>query len=796
MQRNRIVVPWLAAVFLLLCAASTRAATIAWTRLGPPGPYGAVATAEPEPGHTRSLVFAGFFGDNVSGPAVLRSDDGGSTWQRTIPYRCYSLAAVPAAPGTIYAATDNGLFRSEDYGYNWALVTPLVRTWIAVNTGNDNILYGDFLRSLDRGQTWAPVPGLAANWAGADFHLKVSAGNPNFLIAYLGGISVVSQDGGETWTGLPDDSGGFYSVEADPIDPRFYYVGFCNILHRYYPGGSERIITSGDLLAFAVDPSSRNKVFLSAQFGEFWYSGDYGVTWSPLNSVGGEILFYGRMIVDGPEQLLYLPTGTGLYTTSTAALASPAPKVKTGSPYTGEYLSGTYVRTNTFTLGDEVVFRATILDRSTSQPVAGAMAYFSAGRDNVLSGPSNDSGLVEARWSPPADNVYNVTVTKVIPPAGMDWDGKAGTAFRFTVGPTVGVGNPVTGRYEGTTFVPATGFVIGDEIVLRTTVTDRETKLPVAGATVNFHIQPLVLLDLRSGPSNAEGVAEVRWVATAGSTYDNNYQVFSNNVVPPPGYFYDGYSGYSRFTVKTATAGTDSLVTGRYDGTTFVPAGGFTTRDAIVFRVAVVNRATGAPVPGATVTFSVTGPSAATVTSGASNAGGFAEATWSTATPGSGYAVDVKSMTLPTGYTWDGVRPGTGFGVTQATVTADPPVIGRLQTVKKVVTFVPTDNVAAGGTITFRTTLHVTGTQTPVPGATATFTVTGPEPSTDVVATVAAVTDAAGMAEGKWATVAPSRKGTGGTPKGIYRVTITGVTTPPDLSWDSVVPAADTVKVY
>jgi hypothetical protein len=76
------------------------------------------------------------------------------------------------------------------------------------------------------------------------------------------------------------------------------------------------------------------------------------------------------------------------------------------------------------------------------------------------------------------------------------------------------------------------------------------------------------------------------------------------------------------------------------------------------------------PVANATVEILITGPETTTLTSGPSDATGWAEATWSTRAPGKRkpgttpgtYTATTKSVTA-SGYDWDGVTTSTGFTI-------------------------------------------------------------------------------------------------------------------------------------
>ena len=135
-------------------------------------------------------------------------------------------------------------------------------------------------------------------------------------------------------------------------------------------------------------------------------------------------------------------------------------------------------------------------------------------------------------------------------------------------------------------------------------------------------------------------------------------------------------SGYSNVVCATpdnqAQAGVTAMETGFYSGKgknrTFNPATTFAPGDEVTVRVRVVD-AGGAPVAGAVVDLEISGPEAHSLTSGQSDADGWAEATWNTQKPnkrGQGgtaagdYTATVSGLTAD-GFVWDGVPTATGF---------------------------------------------------------------------------------------------------------------------------------------
>src|SRR5262245_31137367 len=73
----------------------------------------------------RGRVYAGVIFDRTNG-GLFVSEDGGGAWRQSTngmgASDVYSIYQSDSNPATIYAGTNNGLFRSDDRGRNWALV--------------------------------------------------------------------------------------------------------------------------------------------------------------------------------------------------------------------------------------------------------------------------------------------------------------------------------------------------------------------------------------------------------------------------------------------------------------------------------------------------------------------------------------------------------------------------------------------------------------------------------------------------------------------------------------------------
>lgn len=194
-------------------------------------PAGATIVA-PAPSDPQ-VVYAG-------GSRVYRSDDGGDTWQDSLPFPSSGRASVrrmsvlevdPLNPMRVYAANESGLFRSEDGGVRWKRLHQGLFSAVqslAFDPANPLTLYAGTLagvaKSVDGGRNWTvPVMDVGFIPRGSPIvlpdsrfqifpsntdgipDLHVLSNNPRRLLA--GGDSIVrSEDGGNSWTPVGSSS--------------------------------------------------------------------------------------------------------------------------------------------------------------------------------------------------------------------------------------------------------------------------------------------------------------------------------------------------------------------------------------------------------------------------------------------------------------------------------------------------------------------------------------------------------------------------------------------------------------
>lgn len=170
--------------------------------------------------------------DKVPGPVILRTDDGGKTWERVeIPYQWSELADVAFFGDTGFAMGQSMALRSADRGKTWSTFNPGARGGVLKilrQSDRKGVLIGldgSVVRTEDAGETWqaVPVPGKGHLYCGhfPDPDNGFVAGQMEMM---------TTKDGGQTWELLKNSPSEIYELWfATPL--KGYAFG------RAYSGG-------------------------------------------------------------------------------------------------------------------------------------------------------------------------------------------------------------------------------------------------------------------------------------------------------------------------------------------------------------------------------------------------------------------------------------------------------------------------------------------------------------------------------------------------------------------------------
>ncbi len=206
-------------------------------------------------GHIRT--YRGFYGIGV-----LKSVDGGATWQQSLNFSQSNLEGVfdmlinPLKPSTVWAATTDGLYRSFNSGGDWTKVhSVLMTTDLAMKPGDTSTLYiacGNFASSgtglYKSTNAGAVTPTFTKLTSGLPAYtgmarIAISTANTSRIFASIGhdpGTSTkfglyVSTNQGSTWkkattTNIINGQGWYaHDVVIDPANANTVYWGEIDI---------------------------------------------------------------------------------------------------------------------------------------------------------------------------------------------------------------------------------------------------------------------------------------------------------------------------------------------------------------------------------------------------------------------------------------------------------------------------------------------------------------------------------------------------------------------------------------
>jgi photosystem II stability/assembly factor-like uncharacterized protein len=230
---------------------------------------------------------------------------GVNRWTSGTPYwgprYCWQITPHPRVPGLLFAATSDGMLRSDDRGATWR---PILRRSqvalfsMAIDPRSDRVLYaasldGGVLRSRDGGATWAPASDSSAPYVNT---LAISPSAPERLFAAESGTNPTiyrSLDSGASWTGvLTVPSAGEIVVHPTNSSIVLATAGIEGIMMSTDGGShwspSNRGLPALDARSIAFDSVEPQRLYL-VDSGAVYRSTDGGSSWTLV--LGGSIAF-------------------------------------------------------------------------------------------------------------------------------------------------------------------------------------------------------------------------------------------------------------------------------------------------------------------------------------------------------------------------------------------------------------------------------------------------------------------------------------------------------------------------
>ena len=163
------------------------------------------------------------------GNIYYRSEDGGATWTAGAEgLNVGSIIQILPMSASLYAATDQGLFRSDDRGVHWyrLLGDPILQ--IAADPSAAGTLYvarfgaTSMAKTVDGGATWIDLDPQAPAFPGIA-SVAIDPGRPSTI--YAAGSRVYrSDDGGMTWSASDPVPNAINSLAVDPANTSIVYA--------------------------------------------------------------------------------------------------------------------------------------------------------------------------------------------------------------------------------------------------------------------------------------------------------------------------------------------------------------------------------------------------------------------------------------------------------------------------------------------------------------------------------------------------------------------------------------------
>lgn len=212
----------------------------------------------------------GYFSNSIG---VLKSIDGGQNWASTGTLGMSSYLKIgrllidPNNNQVLIAATNDGIYRSQNAGASWQQVSTIDATDLEFKPGNSGTVYAagrDFQISTNNGLNWTTITnGVPSYSAVIRLAIAVSPADPDYV--YM----LAADYNGFGFYGLYLSTNGGTSFNTQSTSP--------NVLGWSSTGGD----TGGQgfyTLSLAVSPTNKNEVMVGGV--NIWRSLDAGVSWN------------------------------------------------------------------------------------------------------------------------------------------------------------------------------------------------------------------------------------------------------------------------------------------------------------------------------------------------------------------------------------------------------------------------------------------------------------------------------------------------------------------------------------
>ena len=304
---------WICLSFLMTCVGAARGADH-WEPIGPYYEPGSSFVDPPFAVSASRFIVTTFSG-------VFQSSDG-KTWTRTgrglnlffpnaprvfPPPGVRAFVIDASSPTTLYAGTSGGgVYKTIDGGGTWTTantgLTNLVVQVMAAVPGAPGTLYagtlGAVFKTTNGAASWIRVDNGLANMNITSLAVDPSAPSTVYAGTWSDGVFKTT-DAGASWVqtalrteGEPETPG-IYALAVDPAVPGIVYAGSYHHTFRTADGGASWVALEGRSfdgggLSIAIDPRLPSTLYVTTPSG-FYRSDDRGGTWQQLRGIGGAV---------------------------------------------------------------------------------------------------------------------------------------------------------------------------------------------------------------------------------------------------------------------------------------------------------------------------------------------------------------------------------------------------------------------------------------------------------------------------------------------------------------------------